>query len=145
MSTTTYSFADVNVIFSHPSIGQYSANGQGIGNITTTMSTDRTQHEVAADGSVMVSKIEGRNASLAVAIQQTSALNKWLNKAYNYLETAPADQWAQLSIVIRSPRMQEQISATGVSFQKLADKPYQQQGQQVNWNFPAADVQQDVI
>lgn len=144
MSTTTYSFSDVTLVISHPAMGQYIANGAGIGNINTTMATDRTTHDLSGDGSVMISKIKGRNGSHSISVQQTSELNKWLLKLYNYLENAPTNQWAAISIVQRAPSMQDLITSTGVSFQKLPDKPYQAQGQQVTWNFMAADVQQDV-
>lgn len=145
MSTSTYSFADVTMTISHPAIGQYVASGAGIGSITTTMATDRTTHDVSADGSIMVSKIKGRNGSHAVSVQQTSDLNKWLLRLYNYLENAAANEWARTTIVMRAPRMGEMITSTGVSFQKLPDKPYQAQGQQVTWNLMAADIQQDNI
>jgi hypothetical protein len=140
-----YSFADVSITISHPAIGQYVATGEGTGSITTTMATERTTHDTSADGSVMVSKIKGRSGSHALAVQQTSALNQWLLKLYNYLETAAASQWAGISIVQRAPSMGDLITSNGVSFQKLPDKPYQSQGQQVTWNLMAADIQQDVI
>jgi superfamily I DNA and RNA helicase len=145
MSYSTYSFADVTMTISHPALGQYVANGAGIGNINTAMATDRTSHDTSADGSVMVSKIKGRSGSHAIAVQQTSDLNHWLLKLYNYLETAPTNQWAGISIVLRSPTMQDLITSTGVSFQKLPDKPYQAQGQQITWNLLSADVQQDAV
>jgi hypothetical protein len=145
MAYTTYSFESVVATFSHPAMGQYVASGQGIGSITTTMTTDRTTHDVSADGSVMVSKVKGRNGTHAIAIQQTSDLNKWLIKLYNYLEFASASQWAQISIVIRSFDMHDMITSTGVSFQKLPDRPYQAQGQQITWQMMSADVQQDII
>lgn len=140
-----YSFADVSMIISHAAVGQSVANGEGIGNINTAMATDRTIHETAADGSVMVSKIKGRSGSHTLAIQQTSDLNGWLLRLYNYLETAPANEWAGISIIIRAPNMQDLITSNGVSFQKLPDKPYQAQGQQITWNFMAADIQQDAV
>ena len=141
---TTYSFSDVSVIIAHPSVGQYVANGVGIGTINVSMTTDRTAHDVAADGSVMVTKIRGRNGAVTIAVQQTSELNKWLLKWYNYLEAAATSKWAETTITIKSPVMKDLISATGVSPQKLADKPYQAQGQNVNWTLMAADIQQDV-
>ena len=144
MSYTTYSFTDVTMTISHPAIGQYVASGEGLGSITTTMTTDRSAHDVSADGSVMISKIKARNGSHAIAVQQTSSLNKWLLKLFNYLEAAPTDQWAGITIVLRAPGMQDLITSKGVSFQKLPDKPYQQQGQHVTWNLMAADIQQDV-
>lgn len=144
MATTTYSFADVSMVISHPAVGQYVASGVGLGSITVSMTTDRSAHDVAADGSVMVSKIMGRNGTLTVSAQQTSDLHKWLLKLYNYLEQAPANEWAGISITVRARSMQDLIRSTGVSFQKLPDRPYQAQGQQVSWVLMAADVDQSV-
>ncbi|MFB0841781.1 phage protein [Paenibacillus oleatilyticus] len=143
MPHSTYSFSDVTMVISHPAVGQFVATGAGLGSITTIMTTDRTTHDISADGSVMVSKIKARNGSHSISVQQTSDLNRWLLKLYNYLETAATNQWAGITIVIRSPQMQDLITSTGVSFQKLPDKPYQAQGQQVTWNLMAADIQQD--
>lgn len=146
MGWQTYSFEDVVATFQHPKIGQYIAHGSGIGSITTTMTQDKTTHDVAADGNIMVSRVLGRNGSHAFAIQQTSDLNRWFLKAYKYLDTvAPASEWAQMTITIRSTVMGEQTHSIGCSFQKLPDKPYQAQGQQVTWNILAAGITQDVI
>lgn len=142
---TIYSFADVALTISHPSVGQYVANGAGLGGISTSMTTDRTTHDVSADGSVMITKVKGRNGSHSITVQQTSDFNGWLTKLYNYLETAPASEWARISIVIRSFTMHNLLTSTGVSFQKLPDSPFQQQGQQKTWVLMAADIQQDVI
>lgn len=139
-----YSFSDVSMTISHPAVGQFLANGAGVGSITVSMSTDRTTHDVAADGRVMVSKVKGRNGSIAIAVQQDSELNRWLTKLFNYLDFAPASVWADIRIILRSPSMQELVTATSVSFQKLADKPYQSQGQQLSWNLMAGDIQQDI-
>ncbi|MBG9773567.1 phage protein [Brevibacillus laterosporus] len=141
---TTYSFEDVSMVISHPSVGQYVATGSGLGSISTAMATERTTHDVAADGTVMVSKIKGRNGSHTISVQQTSDLNKWLLKLYNYLEQAPASEWAGIKITVRASTMQELIRSTGVSFQKLPDKPYQAQGQQVPWVLMASDIDQTV-
>ncbi|WP_088832732.1 phage protein [Paenibacillus tyrfis] len=145
MPHSTYSFSDVTMVISHPSVGQYVATGAGLGSISTIMTNDRTTHDVSADGSVMVSKIKARNGSHSISVQQTSDLNRWLLKAYNYLEMAPTNQWAGMTILIRSPQMQDLMTSTGVSFQKLPDKPYQAQGQQITWNLMATDIQQDAV
>lgn len=139
---STYSFADVSMTISHPSYGQYVASGAGLGSITTSMATDRTTHSVSADGSVMVSKVMGANGTHAIEVQQTSPLNKWLNGLYNYVDMMPASEWAKISIIIRSPSMDDLIMSTGVSFQKLPDKPYQSQGQLITWQLMAANIQQ---
>ena len=145
MGTSTYGFDDVSCVISHPSFGQYVTNGAGLGGISITMANDRTIHDLAADGSVMVSKIRGRNGSASITTQQTSSLNKWLLRLYNYLETASTSEWADINITVRSPVMQDLITCSGTSFQKLADRPYQAQGQNIVWPFMAADIQQDVI
>lgn len=144
MSYTTYSFADVSMVISHPSVGQFVATGAGLGSISTSMAQDRSAHDLSADGSVMVSKIKGRNGNHTISVQQTSELNKWLLKLYNYLEQAPTSEWAGIKIIIRASAMQDLIRSTGVSFQKLPDKPFQAQGQQVSWVLMAADIDQTV-
>lgn len=145
MATTQYSFADVIMVISHPSFGQYSASGAGIGSITVTMSTDRTAQDVAADGQVMVSKVEGKNGNFALNIQQTSGLNKWLVNLYNFLDNADPSLWAEAIINIRSRLLQDLIYATGVAIQKLPDRPYQADGQKVDWTLMAADIDQIIV
>lgn len=145
MSYSTYSFADVSVVVANPVYGQYIATGAGLGSITTDMTTERTVHDVAADGSIMVSKIKGRNGTIAMAIQQTSDFNDWLQKLYNFLESAPTSYWASTSIYIRSPIMGDVEICTGVSFGKQPSKPRQAEGQKLTWTLMAADIQREVI
>lgn len=140
-----YSFSDVNVTISHPSVGQKILNGEGLGSISVNMANDKTIHDVAADGKVMVTKVNAENGAISVSIQQTSSLNTWLLKWYNYLKAAKGSEWAKTQITIRNTTLGELITATGVSPQKLADRPYQQQGQQVVWNLMAADIQQEAV
>lgn len=142
---TTYSFVDVSVAISHPSVGKYLADGEGIGTINIARSNDVSAHDVAGDGSVMVSKIRVRNGSITFAIQQTSAFARWLTKWYNYLEAASTSEWADTKITVRAPKMGELTTLIGVSPQKFADKPYQANGQNVNWTLLAADIQTDNI
>ena len=143
----TYSFQDVNITISHALAGQYIANGEGIGSIGFNPTNDRTAHDVAADGTVMVSKIKAKNGTVAISIQQTSPLNKWLLKLFNLLsaDSTSPQNWAGIKIVTRSPNMGDLITATGVSFQKQADRAFKNQGEQVTWSLMAADLQQDVI
>lgn len=143
--TTTYSFDDVEVTFSHPGIGLYLVNGKGIGSISVTMSTEKSVHDVAADGSVMVSKIPGDNAAVDIEVQQTSEFHKWLTNYYNFVKLAPASQWANAAIVIRDKIGGALITALDVSPLKKADKPYQAQGQRVTWPFLSANCQEVAI
>lgn len=143
----TYSFQDVNLNISHPLAGQYVANAEGTGSIVFAMTAERTVHDVAADGEVMVSKIKAKNGTVAISIQQTSPLHKWLLKLFNRLssDATHSQDWAAIKIVLRSTNMGELITSTGVAFQKQPDRVYKAQGEQVTWMFMAAETQHDVI
>lgn len=139
--TSTYSFLDLSGAIAHPNLGAYTFTGEGAGEITVTMSTEKSAHDVAADGSVMVSKIAGRNGQISISAQQTSALHKWLLAAYNYLfELAPTNQWAAISATLRNTADGTSHLLTGLSFSKVPDKAYQAQGQRVTWTLLAADI-----
>ena len=138
----TYSFEDVTCSFEHPGVGAASSTGAGIGNISIAMANDKTTHDVAADGVVMISKIAGKNGTVAVTVQQTSQLQKYFMKWYNYVDTAPASEWAGMTITIKSKNLGDSTVCVGVSPQKLADRPYQAQGQQVTWNLMCAEITQ---
>lgn len=140
MNTTTYSFADVSLILSHPSVGQYTFTGQGVGSVSVSRSNDMTQHDVAADGSVMVSKVISKNGLLTLNIQQTSEGHKFLKRWVSYITNAPTSEWARASAVLRNPAQGETITMQGVSPQKRADVSYQAAGQQVAWPLMCAEI-----
>lgn len=140
MTHSVYSFADVAAVISHPSVGKFTITGNGVGSITISNSNDETQHDTAADGSVMVSKIDTENGTVAIALQQTSEAHKWLKKWHAYLKIAPASEWVKTTIVVRNPAIGETITCTGVSPQKKADRAFQQTGQQVTWNLMAVSI-----
>jgi len=137
MSYSTYAFEDLTGVFRHPSIGQFDIQGAGTGSITFSMANDTSAQDVAADGSVMTSKIKSGNGTIVIAAQQTSELHKWLLRAHNYLNSAPSREWAQMEMLAVAPSMQVEHEASNISIQKRADKPYQQQGQQVSWTLMA--------
>lgn len=139
----TYSFQDVTCSLQHPSVGAASTTGAGIGSISISMATTRTTHEVAADGRVMPSKIAGDNGTIALQVQQTSDLNRWLLKYYNYVVTADASEWNSMNITIKSKNLGDYTVCTGVSPEKLPDKPYQAQGQMITWNLMATNIAQN--
>lgn len=142
MGFKTYSFEDVTVSLSHKGAGAASSTGAGIGSIAIAMANDRTAHDVAADGEVMISKLPGKNGAIAITMQQTSALHKFLVKWYNYVSLAKAADWAGMNITIKSNNLGETTVCTGVSPQKLADRGYQAQGGSVTWNLMAAEITQ---
>jgi hypothetical protein len=141
MGQTTYSFLDLAGAIAHPNRGAYTFTGEGVGEVTVTMSTDHTAHDVASDGSIMVSKISGNNGSVTISCQQTSPVHKWLLAWHNYLLNAPTDQWAQTTALLRNTTDGSSHVVTGVSPQKMPDKQYQAQGQRVSWTLMAANIE----
>jgi hypothetical protein len=137
-----YSFQDLNVVIQHPALGQLVLNGQGIGTITFTPTTDRTVVDTAADGNIMMSAVAGNSATVSIAIQQTSSLQAFLLQWWNYLVGATKDQWGLASLTAHSNVMGTQINCTGLAPQKPAERPFSAQGQNVTWTLVAADMQQ---
>jgi hypothetical protein len=140
MGYNTYSFLDLTGSIAHPSVGAYTFTGEGIGEMTVAQTGDVTAHDVAADGTVMISKMAAPAGTITIQAQQTSALHNWLIKWYAYLQIADTDEFAQSAILIRAPKMGRSHVATGVTPQKQSDTPYQAQGQRVTWTLMCADL-----
>lgn len=142
-----YSFSDVILTLSHPSLGQVSSNGMGMGSISKTMRTDRSQIDVAADGVPVISKIKDGSGQLQVTVQQISDINTTLKKWYNYLsgDGTPTSEWAQISAVLTSRNTEEQDVFRGGAFVKIPDTNYQAQADNVTWTFLFADIVQNTL
>ena len=138
---TTYSFLDLSGALVHPSLGAYIFTGQGVGQVTVTMDTERSAHSVAADGTIMVSKIAGHNGKIQIQCQQTSNVHKWLLAAENALYIADTDAWAEMSASLRNTSDGTSHIIVGISFGKVPDKVYQAEGQMVTWTLWAANIQ----
>jgi hypothetical protein len=144
---TTYSFKSLVGVLTNSVFGTslpLTGGNIGVGDITITMTETRTTHDVAADGTVMPSYVAGNNGSVAINVQETSALHTALLALYNQCVTAAdADDvsgWAATIINFRFLIDNSQHLLTGVSFSKIPDKPYQAHGQRITWNLMAADV-----
>jgi hypothetical protein len=134
-SHSTYAFEDVAAVFSHPSKGSITITGAGAGSITVARANDVSAHDLAADGSVMTSKIQARNGTVTIVVQQTSEAANWLRKLNQYLEVAASSEWTQGLCAITSKVMGVNIRCTGVSPQKTPDADFQQTGQQVSFVY----------
>jgi hypothetical protein len=137
---STYSFEDISCVFHHPSMGSQSITGQGVGSITIGRSNDNTVHDIAADGSVMISKINAKNGTITIECQQTSKLNDYLVKWHNYVEGAASSEWARMTVTVTSKNMNQKTTCSYVSPQRPGDRPYQAQGQKVSWTLMAGRV-----
>lgn len=138
---TTYSFLDLSGALVHPSLGAYIFTGQGVGQVTVTMTQERTAHSLGADGTVMVSKMAGHNGQIQIQCQQTSKVHKWLTAAENAVYIADTDQWASMTATLRNTSDGTTHIITGMSFGKVPDKVYQAEGQMVTWTLWAANIQ----
>lgn len=135
-----YSFLDLQAVINHPSKGTYIFGGEGIGEINIEMLTEKTAHEVAADGVVMGSKIAGDNGQITINVQQTSNLHHWLLDAYNASMVSDASDWMGISARLWNVVDGAGHMCRGGSFQKLGPKGYKAQGQMVSWILMFADV-----
>ena len=136
----TYSFSDVSFSMHHPSIGSYSAIGEGIGDFTVSYANSRTAQDVAADGSVMTSKIKAKHGTVALNILQTSDMEDYLEKWWKYIEVADSSEYTLMTITIQSTTMGINIVCSGVAPEKPADKPFQAQGQRMSWTLMAENI-----
>lgn len=143
---TTYSFKDLTGVIDNtdlPSPFQIAGGNIGVGRLTIRMVTQRTEHDTAADGVVMPSYIPGASAEVTIEMQQTSALHHLLLSLYNQLVTeadvGDVGNWAGTTLSLRTILDGSGHYLSGVSFQKIPDKPYEAKGQNVSWILMAAN------
>lgn len=143
----TYSFKSLTGVLTNPVFGvtiPLTGGNIGVGSITITMTTTRTTHDVAADGTVMPSYIAGNNGDVNIVVQETSAIHQDLLNLYNLCVLAADNDdvsgWAATAISFTFLIDGSIHTLTGVSFEKVPDKPYEAQGQKMTWKLMAANV-----
>lgn len=142
---STYSFKSVVGAFTDPDAGAYPFAGQeGVKHLTVSNATERTAHDVAADGAVMVSYVPGSNGSLDIECQQTSTLHaflvNWANVKFTNANLGNALNFAAAAVKIVDTLSGAVHTLTGVSPTKIPDKGYGPQGATVTWHLMAAHV-----
>ena len=147
MAHSTYSFQDISLSLSHPSVGTLElggdflySEGKGVGSITFAWADDVGSHERAADGQVMTSKIIAKNGTIVFVVNQVSDAHQWLTKAYNYLQAAPPDEWAKMELVMTAPYAKVEHEGREISFVKRADKAYGSDGATCSWTLQAKEL-----
>ena|SRR5271170_5800758 len=143
----TYSFKALTGVLVNPAFGvTIPLTGGNIraGKFIVRMITERTEHDVAADGTVMPSYLAGDNGAVEIEVQETSVLHQGLLALYNLCVLAANNDdvsgWAATVISFRFLVDGSQHVLQGVSFQKIPDKPYEARGQRITWNMMAANV-----
>lgn len=148
LNSSTYSFMDVSGSLTHPFLPvPIVFQGQkGVRTLTVTMAVERTVHDVASDGAIMISAVPGHNGSITIEMQQTSALHKeflaWYNAVYIATTLGDVADFASGAATFRAITDGAHYVARGVSPSKIPDKPYASQGQYVTWSLMCADIQQ---
>lgn len=128
-----------------PDIGAFPFQGQqGVKTVTITNATDRTVHDTAADGTIMVSYVSGASGSMDIETQQTSALHQflvnWANIKFTHSENLDASRFAGASVKVVDLLNGAIHTLRGVSPLKIPDKPYAAAGGFVTWRLMAAEV-----
>ena len=144
----TYSFKSLVGVLVNPAFGvtiPLTGGNIGVGSITIRMATTRTTHDVAADGTVMPSYIAGNNGDIDIQVQETSVIHRALLSLYNLAVLAANNDdvfgWAATSISFTLLIDGSTHLATGVSFEKIPDKPYEASGQKITWKLMAANIE----
>jgi hypothetical protein len=144
---TTYSFKSLVGVLSNAVFSvtiPLTGGNIGVGEITISMATERTTHDVAADGTVMPSYAAGDNGTVVINVQETSILHKALLSLYNLCVLAANQDdvlgWAATSISFTFLIDGSIHLLSGVSFSKIPDKPYQAHGQRISWSLMAANI-----
>jgi Protein of unknown function (DUF3277) len=144
---TTYSFKSLTGVLTNSVFGvtiPLTGGNIGVGSITIRMNTTRTTHDVAADGTVMPSYIAGDNGEVDIAVQETSAIHQALLALYNLAVLAAnhddVSGWAAMAMSFVLLVDGSTHTLTGVSFEKIPDKPYEASGQKMTWKLMAANI-----
>jgi hypothetical protein len=143
----TYSFKDLVGALTNAAFGvnfPLSGGNVGFGSLRIAMSTERTAHDVAADGTVMPSYIAGDNGDVEIEVQQTSPLHHALLDLYNAQVTAANNDdvsgWAGTSLAFRTLLDGSEHLISGASFAKIPDKPYRATGEKITWRLMGANI-----
>lgn len=142
---STYSFKSVVGAFSDPDAGTFPFVGQeGLKQITINNATDRTVHDTAADGTIMVSYISGASGSAEIETQQNSSFHEfmvnWANIKYTQAENGDGSNFAAAALKVQDLINGAIHTLTGISPTKIPDKNYTSAGGMVTWRLMAANV-----
>jgi hypothetical protein len=143
----TYSFKSLAGVLTNSVFGTtilFTGGNIGVGSFTIRMTTTRTTHDVAADGTVMPSYIAGDNGEVDIQVQETSAIHSELLELYNLCVLAADNEdvsgWAATNISFTFLIDGSTHTLTGCSFDKIPDKPYEANGQKMTWKLMAANI-----
>lgn len=141
----SYAYKSIVGAFTDPDAGTFPFQGQeGIKQITITNATDRTAHDTAADGTIMVSYISGASGGFEIETQQTSSFHEflvnWANIKFTQSENGGGATFASAAVKVVDLINGSIHTLTGVSPTKIPDKIYAAAGGFVTWKLMAANA-----
>ena len=150
MGYSTYSFLDLALAMDDPDVGPFTRAGeQGFGELIITMTTERSTHTVAADGTVLVTYIAGTNGTADIRVQQTSEIHtyllNWANTKFALADSGNVSTFAGMSFTARNLVDGTQHVCQGVTPSKIPDKPYGAQPQELTWRLMVANSRQIIV
>jgi hypothetical protein len=142
---SSYAYKSIVGAFTDPDAGTFPFQGQeGVKHITIVNATDRTVHDTAADGTIMVSYVSGASGSCDIETQQNSSLHEflvmWANIKFTQSENGGGASFASAAIRVQDLINGAVHTLTGVSPLKIPDKNYAAAGGFVTWKLMAANV-----
>jgi hypothetical protein len=143
----TYSGLALNGAINSPLFGAIilaGINQAGINRITIRMDTNHAELKRGMDGAQVPSYVPGESGVIEISVWQTSQLQQQLLQAYNAVLTlsltGDVSESFGATIYLENTSDQSSHTASGCMLQKVPDKPYQEQAQEVNWMFTCAHI-----
>lgn len=134
---TTYSFLDLSGSIFHPKTGPFIFTGNGTGKLSIQPASERTLHEYASDGTVILVKTPDIGGKIVIQCQQVSTVNSWLLWAYSIITSPLGDDkdWGRMVMLIRDVQHGTQYNIRGVSFVSIPETNFEAEGGPVVWTL----------
>lgn len=141
---STYSLADVRLVFNHPNVGQCVISDCGGGRVVIQYQGDISSHTLTANGYPVINKMRAKHASVQLELPQNSGADEYMRKYANYVSNAATKQFALAKMTLFDPAANDgagrTLTLSGVTPQKLPDENYDQTSGTRNYNLLAAEV-----
>ncbi|HEY3987941.1 MAG TPA: phage protein [Acidobacteriaceae bacterium] len=140
-----YSFASIQLSFTHALAGNFLWNGeQANGGVTIAPLTDHTDQETTPDGAVITNFIPGDSAAFTVTTQQISALHAFLIGWHNACVTAAKlgdlSDYNTAAAIVRDPISGRTHTMQGIAPSKIPDTPYNPKAQMLSWVLKVSNL-----
>jgi hypothetical protein len=134
----TYSFADVHAMLTGPGLVAILGDGSGSSEegITFEPVDERDRMTIGADGTGMHSLSQNRSAKVRVRVLKTSPINSVLQLGLNY-QSSFSGFWGVNRITVSNPVTGDQLTATGVAFERQPPNTWGKDSNLIEWSFTA--------